>query len=158
MSQLSQKKQDYIEEFSMLMEGFGLPRMAGRVFAALLVADPPEQSSEDLAEQLQASRGGISGAVQLLETMGFIERTRKLGERKDFFRNKPNAWYEAMKREIMMLTQLTSLIEKGLEVVDSDEPEVTRGLRDMQELMLFFEKRIPLMFAEWEEDRAKGQS
>ena len=93
----------------MVMEAFGLPRMPGRVFGALLVADPPEQTAEELADTLQASRGAISGATTLLEAMGLIDRTRKPGDRKDYFRNKPNAWYEAMTKEIMMMSTLRQL-------------------------------------------------
>ena len=139
------------------MESFGLPRMAGRVFGALLVADPPEQTAEALAETLRASRGAISGATTLLETMGLIDRTRKTGDRKDYFRNKPNAWYEAMKKEIMMMSYLRELSSRGLELVASEDPEVTRGLREMRDMLLFFEKELPRMFEHWETLKKTGE-
>lgn len=153
ISEISKKKQEYIEEMSMVMEGFGLPRMAGRVFGALLVADPPEQTAEELADTLQASRGAISGATTLLETMGFIDRTRKPGDRRDYFRNKPNAWYEAMTKEIMMMSTLRQLAEKGLKVVQTDDIEVTRGLRELRDMIQFFEKELPPIFKRWEQER-----
>lgn len=137
----------------MILEGFGLPRMAGRVFGALLIADPPEQTAEDLTTTLQASRGGISGATTLLETMGLIERTRKPGDRKDYFRNKPNAWYEAMKKEMMMMSYLKQLADKGLELLASNDPDVTRGLREMRDMIGFFEKELPPLFDRWEAER-----
>ena len=135
----------------MALEAFGIPRMAGRVFGALLVANPTEQSAEELAELLQASRGSISGATTLLETMGLIDRVRKLGDRKDYFRNKPNTWHEAMKKEVMALTSFRTLTERGLEIIDSDDPEVTRGLREMRDMLHFMEKELPSLFARWEE-------
>ncbi len=153
ISEISKNKQAYIEEMGMALEGFGLPRMAGRVFGALLIANPAEQTAEDLALTLQASRGGISGATTMLETMGLIDRTRKPGDRKDYFRNKPNAWYEAMKKEIMMMSYLRQLADKGLEVIDSDDPNVTRGLTEMRDMIRFFEKEMPPLFARWEEER-----
>ena len=137
----------------MVMEGFGLPRMAGRVFGALLVADPPDQSAEDLANTLQASRSAISGATTLLETMGLIERTRKPGDRKDYFRNKPNAWYEAVKKEMMMMSALRELANKGLDIVATDDPDVTLGLREMRDMILFFEQEVPPLFERWEKKR-----
>ncbi|MCA9839694.1 MAG: MarR family transcriptional regulator [Trueperaceae bacterium] len=137
----------------MALEGFGLPRMAGRVFGALLVADPAEQTAEDLAATLQASRGGISGATTLLETMGLIDRIRKPGDRKDYFRNKPNAWYEAMKKEIMMMSYLRQLADKGLELVQGANEEVTRGLTEMRDMISFFEREMPPLFTRWEEER-----
>ena len=156
IAQVSQDKQDYIEEMSMVMEGFGLPRMAGRVFGALLVADPPDQSAEDLANTLQASRSAISGATTLLETMGLIERTRKPGDRKDYFRNKPNAWYEAVKKEMMMMSALRDLANKGLDIVATDDPDVTLGLREMRDMILFFEQEVPPLFERWEKKRDRS--
>lgn len=137
------------------LEGFGLPRMACRVFSALLVADPAEQTAEELAQTLQASRGGISGATQMLETMGLIDRVRKPADRRDYFRNKPNAWYEAMKKEMMMMAYMRQLTEKGLEVIETNDPEVSRGLKEMHAMLCFFEKELPEMFARWEEARDK---
>ena len=39
----------------------GLPPVAGRMWAWLLVCDPPEQTAAQLAEAVGASRGSISG-------------------------------------------------------------------------------------------------
>lgn len=54
---LEQAKLEYIEEAGLLLERFGLPRMTGRVLGALLLAEPLEQTAEELAATLQASRG-----------------------------------------------------------------------------------------------------
>ncbi len=54
----------------MVLSGFGMPRIVGRVLSALLIADPPEQTAEQLAKTLQASRGAISSGTTFLETMG----------------------------------------------------------------------------------------
>ena len=137
----------------MVLAGFGMPRIAGRVLSALLIADPPEQTAEQLAETLQASRGAISGGTTLLETTGLIERRRKPGDRKDYFRNKPNAWFEATKQQVNLIAQLRRLSERGLEVIGSDDPEVTRGLRDMRDMLTFYEREMPEMFARWKNIR-----
>ena len=137
----------------MTLEGFGLPRIAGRVLSALLVADPPEQTAEQLAATLHASRGAISGGTTILTTMGLIERRRRPGDRKDYFRNKPNAWFEATKQQAVLLAQLRQLAEKGLKIAESDKPEVTEGLRDMRDMLIFYERELPEMFARWEKSR-----
>ena len=149
ISEINEKKRAYIEEFSIVFEGFGVPRMAGRVLAALLTAEPAEQTAEELAEQLQASRGGISGAVQLLEQFQLIERTRKPGDRRDYFRNKPNAIYEAMKKQMMMTTRLSALIDSGFDLIDSGD-EVSKGLKDMKAYVDFIKVELPQMFERFE--------
>lgn len=133
-----------------MLEGFGLNRSAGRVLSALLVADPPERTAEQLAATLQASRGAISGATTMLATMGLIERKRRPGDRKDYFRNKPNAWFEATKQQTVLVEQLRQLAEKGLNIMESDKLEVTEGLRDMRDMLIFYERELPEMFVRWE--------
>lgn len=137
----------------MALEALGTPRTAARVLSALLVADPPEQTAEQLAATLHASRGAISGGTATLTTMGLIERKRRRGDRKDYFRNKPNAWFEVTKQQTASVAQLRQLAEKGLEVVATDEPEVTEGLRDMRDMLTFYERELPEMLARWEKSR-----
>lgn len=136
-----------------MLEGFGLNRSAGRVLSALLVADPPEMTAEQLATTLQASRGAISGATTMLERLGLIERRRRPGDRKDYFRNKPNAWFRATEQQIALITHLRGLAEKGLAAVDSDQPDVTEGLRDMRDMLVFYERELPDMLRRWEASR-----
>ncbi len=152
MPQVTEKKLAFIEEMGLALEGFGLSRMAGRVLGALLVADPPEQSAEELAELLQASRGSISGSTRMLETLGIIERISKPGERRDYFRNKPNAWYETAKKEFAAISQFRQLTEKGIALIDSNDPEVLRGLNDMRDFLIFWEREFPKVFERWESE------
>ena len=156
ISERSEEKQAYIEEMGMVLEGFGMTRVAGRVLSALLVAEPPEQTAEQLAATLQASRGAISGGTTTLETLALIERRRRPGDRKDYFRNKPNAWFEATKKQVALVTHLRGLAERGLGVMESDDADATRGLRDMRDMLAFYERELPEMLARWK-DRVKAE-
>lgn len=129
--------------------------MAGRVFGALLVADPPEQSADDLMETLQASRGSISQMTRLLEAGGLIERVSKPGERRVYYRNKPDAWYHATRSRAPQMTQMRCLAEKGLGVLGSDDPEVRRGLEDMLDFYRFMESEMPALLEHWYEHRRR---
>ena len=80
---MDEERASYAEDFGLLFEGFGLPRMVGRVLGVLLISDPPELSAEELAEALQASRGSISSATRSLIGMGLVQRRTKRGERRD---------------------------------------------------------------------------
>jgi DNA-binding transcriptional regulator GbsR (MarR family) len=146
----TQDKAHYIEEMGVVMEGFGMPRMWGRVLGALLVADPPEQTAEQLAEALQASRGSISTATRMLEQASLIERLRRPGDRKDYFRNRPGAWQEISRRRTEATRSLVAMAEKGLEIVDTDDAEVRRGLEEMLAFMRFLDREYPKIFTAWE--------
>jgi DNA-binding transcriptional regulator GbsR (MarR family) len=147
-------KADYIEEVGLYMENFGLARMWGRVFGALLLADPPEQTADELAATLKASRGSISTATRMLEQAGLIDRVSKPGERKDYFRNRPGAWHEATKRRLAAMSRFREMAEKGLALLDSGDPEVRRGLEEMRDYFAYWERALPRLAAEWE---AEGQ-
>lgn len=149
----SRVKETFIEEMGLLMASFGLPRMSGRVLGALLVADPPEQTAEALAQTLQASRGSISGATKSLEQMGLVDRVGKPGERKDYFRNRPNAWFETTKRRMAGVTTFRQMAEKGLLALQSDDPEVRRGLEEMRDYFAYWEGAFPEVFGRWLEQR-----
>lgn len=150
-------KQRYIEEMGLLMESFGLPRMWGRVFGALLVADPPEQTAEELAATLKASRGSISTATRMLEQTRLIERVSKPGERKDYFRNKPDAWHEITKRRVTALDALRQMAEKGLQLLDGADPEARRGLTEMRDYFAYWENIFPRLVAEWQAKERANQ-
>ena len=62
---------------------YGMAPMVGRLLGYLAVCDPREQSITELADALLASRSAIAGAVNSLESLGLIRRSRAAGERMD---------------------------------------------------------------------------
>ena len=147
---MTKAKERYIEEVGMRLEQGGMTRMAGRVLGALLVAEPAEQSADELADTLQASRGSISTATRYLIQLGFIERVSRPGERRDFYRNKPGAWLEMTRRGIEQLRVHKELAEQGLALLKSEDPEVRRGLEEMRDFYAFAEQEFPKVFARWD--------
>src|SRR5580704_15528594 len=73
---------------------YGMAPMVGRLLGYLAICDPREQSIGELAEALLASRSAIANAVNTLDTLGLIRRSRAAGERMDRVRvdmSGPNA-------------------------------------------------------------------
>jgi DNA-binding transcriptional regulator GbsR (MarR family) len=142
----------YVEDFGVLMEGLGMSRMVSRTLGALLVADPPEVTAGGLAERLSASRGSISAATRTLVQVGFIERTRPPGERKDHFRVKPDAWHELTRRQLEAVTQFRKVGERGVELAERRGlSERTRGnLREFRDFYVFWEQELPVALERWE--------
>lgn len=153
--ELTSAKRRYIEEMGLAMEAFGLPRMWGRVFGALLLADPPEQTAEELALTLKASRGSISTATRMLEQARLIERLSKPGERKDYFRHKPGAWHHEAQQLVAGVSRFRELAERGLALLDGSAPEVRRGLAEMLDYFAYWEGIFPELVAAWEAERRR---
>ena len=145
-------KRAYIEELGLIYEQSGMQRMAGRVLAALLVAEPAEQTADELAGTLQASRGSISSATRYLIQQGFIERMAKPGERRDYYRNKPGAWITMMRRGTEQFRTFKEMAERGLNLLHSDDTEVPRGLKEMRDFYAVVERDLPEIFAKWEQE------
>lgn len=153
----SQAKLHYIEKMGLLMESYGISRMSGRVLGALLVAEPPEQTAEDLAATLQASRSSISVAIRMLEHVGYVDRVSKPGERKDYFRNRPNAWSKLAEQQLVAVRAFKAMAEEGLGLLESDDPAASQGLIEMRDFYAFFEREHPKILKHWQEELQNHQ-
>ncbi len=150
---MDEERAGYAEDFGLLFEGFGLPRMVGRVLGVLLTSGERDLSAEQLAQALQASRGSISSATRTLTGMGLVQRRTRPGERRDYFRIKPGAWDELMRRELETLSSFREMAERGLALADSDTAR--RNLEEMREFYVYWEKGLPALLERWESYRKK---
>jgi len=149
---LDEERSRYVEEFGLLFGQFGLSRMFGRVLGVLMISDPPERSAEEMAEELGASRGSISQTTRSLIQMGLVQRWSRPGERRDYFRIKPGAWYEIMRREMESLGDFRETAERGLELLDSEDPDARRSLEEMRDFYAYWEREMPAVLERWEKE------
>ena len=147
--------QQFIETVGLSFELVGLPRMAGRILGWLLISNPPYQSPSELAEVLQASKGSISTMTRLLTQLGLIERTSLPGQRRDYFRLRPNAWAELTKQRITQVKAFRELADQGLKLMDGHPPHLRQRLEEMHSVHAFLEQELPLMMERWEQRQAK---
>jgi DNA-binding transcriptional regulator GbsR (MarR family) len=150
---MDDERASYVEDFGLLFEGFGLPRMVGRVLGVLLISQESEFSAEELAEALQASRGSISSATRSLIDMGLVQRRTRRGERRDYFRVKPNAWDEVMRRELESLKTFRQMAERGLGLIDPEDKAARQNLEEMREFYAYWETELPAVLERWEEGK-----
>lgn len=147
----------FIEEMGLMFEQVGMPRMAGRIFAWLLIANPPLQSSGELVEVLQASKGSISTITRLLIQIGLIERVALPGDRRDYFQIKPNAWSQMAQQRLTQISAFRVLAERGLDLVGDSSPERRRWLQEMHDIHVFWERELPRLHQRWEEEQTERE-
>lgn len=129
--------------------------MAGRMWGWLLICDPAEQTAGDLAESLQASRGAISGTARLLATAGMIRRTRKRGDRREYFNVPPGTFLALLTSAGASFRRFREITDQGLELVrDRPTPSQAR-LREVNDAYAFFEREMPALLARSEAERAQ---
>jgi hypothetical protein len=146
----------FVEQLGMQFElEAGAPRMVGRVLGWLLVCDPPEQSTAEIAGLLQASKGSISTATQVLLRMGLIERARVRGQRFDRFRALSEAWEDHIWREDQF-TAPRRVLRVGLDAL-ADEPDERRArLEELDAMYAWWERRLPGLREEYLAERKQA--
>lgn len=144
------RRAQFVEDFGVLFEQSGGVRMLGRVIGLLMIADPPERTAEQLATELQASRGSISQTTRQLVQMGLVQRFAKPGERRDYFRIKPNGWTAMTRAEIRLIASYRELIGRGLTLVPDGEGETRQNIEHTMRFFDYVDREYRRFMDEWD--------
>lgn len=153
MSERYYEQKHFVEDIGLYFEHMGLPRMAGRVLGVLLISDPPEQSLNDLVEELQASKSSMSTTTRLLSEMGLIERVPSAKPREVAFRFKPGGWVVFMRMRLRLMASLHQIAERGLELLKGDPPALQERLQEAHDMFSLIEQELPALLRRIEEQR-----
>jgi DNA-binding transcriptional regulator GbsR (MarR family) len=148
----------YVEEVALGMERQGLFRMAGRVLGWLLICDPPEQTSGQIAEVLQASKGSMSAALKFLVPSGLVERISRPGDRRNYYRCRPGAWPDLARDQSRQYDEFRKLALRGLELL-ADAPAARRErLQGMHDLYAWLEREMPALWERWRREHQEKET
>jgi DNA-binding transcriptional regulator GbsR (MarR family) len=132
----------FMEEMGRFFESGGVPRMAGRVWAYLLIVDAPHVSASDLQDGLGASAGSISTATRFLLDFRLIDRVRVPGERRDYFAPRDGAVGELLRRRLERLTAVELLITDALEQF-GDREHARARLDEVHDIYHWYAHELP---------------
>jgi hypothetical protein len=132
---------------------YGFPPMLGRLIGYLSVCDPPDQSINELADALLASRSAIAGAVKTAEAIRVLRRTRAAGERMDRVRIDLSSPH-ATGMDVSEYQELREMAHEGLEVLRGASIERRAVLLEMAAFSDFLVEQMPRMQQEWDARRA----
>jgi DNA-binding transcriptional regulator GbsR (MarR family) len=144
----------FVERFAQALYGVGMPRMAGRIWAWLLICDPPEQTAADLARELHASRGSISGMARFLESLGLVHRWTRPRDRREHFHVPPGAVSGVMRARMGTTIAIRRLADEGLELLTERPPEDRARLEEVRDLYEFMERELPRLLDRFAQERA----
>jgi outer membrane protein len=99
----------FIEQFGLILEADGYPRVAGRLFGLLLVTEDM-CSLDELAEQLDVSKASVSINARLLEDKGVIERVSLPGDRRDYYRVAEDMFTRTMEQRVARIRRVHDVI------------------------------------------------
>lgn len=142
----------FVERFGAVLAEAGVPRMAARVFVALLATDSGRRTAAELAELLEVSPAAVSGAVRYLVQVDLAVRERDRGSRRDVYRVRDDVWYEATVRRDRMLARWEDSLREGVQVLGASTPA---GARLAQSLAFFefMQAELPGLMERWRSRR-----
>src|SRR5438105_2507702 len=132
-----------------------MPRIASRIFVALVATDSGRLTAGELAEQLQTSAGAISGGVRYLSQLNMVTREREPGSRRDHYRVEDDVWYQTITQRDQLLARWTASLREGADVLGADTPAGAR-MAETVEFFEFLQKELRLIPERWLAYRAEA--
>ncbi len=146
---------EFVEDFGIALEDLGLPRMAGRLLGHLLVCEPAEQSSRQIAEALQASKGSVSSTTRLLIDYGIVDRAARPGERIDYFRIRPGVWTKIMRLRLAHAARIHEVAERGIRLLPPADLAGYARIEELHDFYQFLETEYQALIERWEWERTR---
>jgi DNA-binding transcriptional regulator GbsR (MarR family) len=148
-----QDRERFVEDFGLVAEDIGLSRMGGRLLGHLLVCNPAEQSSPQLADALRASKGSVSTATRQLIQSGIVERYTHAGDRRDYFRIRPGVWTGLLRVRRAQAARLHEVAERGIALLDPTDHVGHARIEELHDLYEFLELEYSNLIDRWQRQR-----
>lgn len=129
--------------------------MAGRVMGLLLISQPAERAIDELAAELQVSRGAISMATKDLLQLGIIEKTARPRDRRRYYCLRKNLWARLYIDQRANFSDHVEMAERGLDLLKGESLEAKRPLIEMAAFFRFVSGQMPGFVARWEKESPK---
>lgn len=141
-----------VEKLGVVFEKFDRTPMQGRVFAYLLLADPPYQSFDAIREFLNASKSAISNALSRLQAEGTVSYLTFSGDRKRYFKIDTKTWNNRLIDSAKNLTAFNDLLGEVLEFrADSKHQEFSNDLKELLDFQEFLSSEVEKAIVKWKD-------
>jgi len=143
MSSLSPLVSSFVGHFGEMGSRWGINRTVGQIYALIFVSSTPLHA-EEMAEQLEFSRGNVSMGLKELQSWRLVRLRHFPGDRREYFEAPSDAWEvfqtlaeERRRREIEPTLSMlrNALLEHATTDSDRYAQERMKGMHDLIELM-----------------------
>lgn len=148
--------QQFVERMGLMMEADGLPRSAGRIFGFLLLAETPF-SLDEMAERLRVSKASVSTNARLLEQGGLLERISTPGDRRDFYRMRPDAWEKMLEVAHRRWEMMRAVLAEGEASLPEEMTVAKQRLSEASQFHAFLLDQGDALVERWRADRAAAR-
>lgn len=149
------EKQAQVEKMGIFLEKMGYSPMASRVYALLLVAEPPYMDFYAIQEFMKASKSSISNALKILQSTGIVDYITFSGDRKRYFRINTKRWFQMIKEREAKGNEMNVMLEEVLAMrKDSKDLAFNEDLQKIVDFQVFMTKGMHNLIEEWETQQA----
>ncbi|MEV5574552.1 MarR family transcriptional regulator [Spirillospora sp. NPDC052269] len=138
----------FVERFASSLADTGWPRMAARVFVALLATDSGALTAAELSDELRISPAAVSGAVRYLTQIDLVSRERDPGTRRDLYRVENDAWQGALSSRDAALSKWAAGLLEGADLLGPRTPAGVR-LTESAEFFEFIRREFDTVMERW---------
>jgi DNA-binding transcriptional regulator GbsR (MarR family) len=103
---------NFVEKLGLHLSCEGLPLIAGRVTAYLLISEGP-RSLDEIAGELGVSRASVSTDTRRLVEKGLLVRQTLPGDRRTYYAFAPDGFSTTLTEKIRSLSALCSLLDEA---------------------------------------------
>lgn len=147
-----ERVREKVEQMGVFFERSGFAPMTGRVFAYLLMCDPPHKDFFAIQEFLQASKSAVSNALTTLTSEGLVDYITFSGDRRRYFRVNVTGWLKSLKNKLRQVTVLGDLLHDVLEERCNDDcPAFTRELSQIVVFQNYLARGIEQLIHDWDQ-------
>lgn len=158
MTEKEKLKNEFIMNFGHAYKAFGLSKLMGHVVALLIYESEPI-SLEDIAKQLNRSKGPISQITRRLRDKQLIRRVWHPTSRKDFYEIEPEVFENAFRNNIDLIRNNRKIATHFKSEIKSrklkDSEILDKRLLEMGKFYGLMDKHYKNFLDEWEIERKK---
>lgn len=153
MADLSPERR-YVEEAAVALAGMGFAPAHGKLLAWLLICDPPQQTSAEMARALGLSKGSVSIGIRLLEANDLVRRVAALGRRGVAYELAPDAMTRPMRGDESRV--LRELMERGVALLGGPGASRAARVEYARDFYAFMERETPKLIERFRAERQAG--
>lgn len=146
------EKEQQVEKMGVFFENLGYSPMASRVFALLLVAEPPYMDFYAIQNFMKASKSSISNALKILSNSGIVDYITFSGDRKRYFRVNTKKWFEIIKDREQQGKAMNDMLGEVLDMrKDTKHLAFNEDLKKIMEFQIYLNEGLNNLIRQWEE-------
>lgn len=144
----------FVEQLALQFCGEGMPLIAGRVTAYLLVSEGP-RSLDEMATALGVSRASVSTDTRRLEEKGLLVRLSLPGDRRTYYSLAPDGFQTALVGRIRAMTRFREMLEGAQSLPAAvDSTEVRTRLAEWIDFHLAVTDSLEDLLEKWKKRNA----